>query len=119
MVKFQFWGDSCVSLGLVKRVVPEVDVTSVDYPVPEPSVQSKQFVFEKHQSCKFCFELVEHAEKAGIFENSTLGRLSGKEYHIKLSPDAVPVQNPSRTIRHKIRDEVKQKVDRMERIGVH
>ena len=88
--------DSCVSLGLVKRVTPKVDVTSVDYPVPgpEPSVQSKQSVSEKHKLRKFCFELVEHAEKAGIFDNSTLGTLSGKEYHIKLSPDAVPVQNP-------------------------
>ena len=41
--------DSSVSLGLVKRVTPEVDVTSVDYPVPgpEPSVQSKQSVSEE------------------------------------------------------------------------
>ena len=48
--------DSCVSLGLIKRVTPEVDVTSVDYPVPgpEPSVQSKQSVSEKHQPRKFC-----------------------------------------------------------------
>ena len=98
--------DSCVSYGLIKRVTPEVDVTSVDYPVPgpEPFVQSKQSVSEKHQPSKFCLELVEHAEKAGIFDNSTLGTLSGKEYHIKLSPDAAPVQNPPRTIPHKIRD---------------
>ena len=109
--------DSCVSLGLVKRVTPEVDVTSVDYPVPgpEPSVQSKQSVSEKHQPSKFCLKLVEKAEKAGIFDNSTLGTLSGKEYHIKLSSDAVPVQNPPRTIPHKIGDEVKQELDRMER----
>ena len=113
--------DSCVSLGLIKRVTPEVDVTTVDYPVPgpEPSVQSKQSVSEKHQPSKFCFELAEHSEKAGIFDNSTLGTLSGKEYHIKLSPDAVPVQNPPHTIPHKIRDEVKQELDRMEHIGVH
>ena len=31
----------------------------------------------------------------------------------------MPVQNPPRTIPHKIRDEVKQELDRMERIGVH
>ena len=111
--------DSCVSLGLVKRVTPEVDVTSVDFPGPEPSVQSKLSVSEKHQPSKFWFELVEHAEKSGSFDNSTLGILSGKEYHIKLSPDAVPVQNPPRAIPHKIRDEVKQDLDRMERIGVH
>ena len=113
--------DSCVSLGLIKRVTPEVDVTSVDYlvPGPEPSVQSNQSVSEKHQPSKFCLELVEHAEKAGIFDNSTLGTLSGKEYHIKLLPDAMPVQNPPRTIPHKIRDEVKQELDRMEHIGVH
>ena len=113
--------DSCVSLGLIKRVTPEVDVTSADYPVPgpEPSVQSNQSVSEKHQPSKFCLELIEHAEKAGIFDNSTLGTLSGKEYHIKLLPDAMPVQNPPRTIPHKIRDEVKQELDRMERIGVH
>ena len=75
--------DSFVSLGLIKRVTPEVDVTSVDYPVPgpEPSVQSKQSFSEKHQPSKFCLELVEHAEKVGIFDNSTLGTLSGKEYH--------------------------------------
>ena len=66
MVKIPILGrDSCVSLGLIKRVTPEVDVTSVDYPVPgpEPSVQSKQSVSEKHQPSKFCLELVEHAEK--------------------------------------------------------
>ena len=42
--------NSCVKLGLVKRVTPEVDVTSVDYPVPgpEPPVQSKQSISEKH-----------------------------------------------------------------------
>ena len=96
-------------------------MTSVDYPVPgpEPSVQSKQSVSEKHQPSKFCFELVEKAEKGGIFDNSTLGTLSGKEYHIKLSPDAVPVQNPLVTVPHKIRDEVKQELDRMECIGMH
>ena len=68
---------------------------------------------------KFCFELVEHAEKADIFDNSTLGTLSSKEYCIKLSPDAVPVQNPSRTMLHKIPDEVRRELGRMERIGVH
>ena len=76
-------------------------MTLIDYPVPgpeQPSVQSKQSVSEKHQPRKFCLELVEKAEKAGIFNNSTLGTLSGKEYHIKLSPDSVPVQNPPRTI---------------------
>ena len=83
------------------------------------SVQLKQSVSEKHQPSKFCFELVEHAEKAGIFDNSTLGALSGKEYHIKLSPDAVPVQNPPHTILYKIRDEVKQELDTMDRISVH
>ena len=113
--------DSYVSLGLVRRVTPEVDVTSADYPVPgpEPSVQSKQPVSEKHQPRKFCFELVKSAEKAGIFDNSTIDALNGKEYHIKLSADAVPVQNPRRTIPHKIHDEVKQELDRMERICVH
>ena len=110
--------DSCVSLGLVKRVTPEVDVTSVDFSGPEPSVQSKLSVSEKHQPSKFWFELVEHAEKSGSFDNSTLGILSGKEYHIKLSPDAVPVQNMPRAIPHKIRDEVKQDLDRMERIAL-
>ena len=99
-----FGRDSIVSLGLIKRVTPEVDVTSVDYPVPgpEPSVQLNQSVSEKHKPSKFCLELVEHAEKAGIFDNSTLGTLSGKEYHIKLLPDAMPVQNPLHTIPHKI-----------------
>ena len=113
--------DSCVSLGLVERVTPEVDVTSVDYPAPgsESSIQSKQSVSEKHQPSKFCFELVEHAEKADIFDNSTTGTLSGKEYHINLLPDAVPVQNPPSTIPHKIRNEVKQESDRMECISVH
>ena len=69
-------------------------MTSADYPVPGPewSIQSKQSVSEKHQPSKFCFELVKHAEKAGIFDNSIIGTLSGKEYHIKLSADAVPVQ---------------------------
>ena len=113
--------DSCVSLQSVKRVTHEVDVTSVDYPVPgtEPSVQSKQSVSEKQQPSKFCFELVKHAEKSGIFDNSTIGTLRGKEYHIKLSPDAVPVQNPLRTIPHKICDKVKHKLSGMEHTSVH
>ena len=100
--------NSCVKLGLVKRVTPEVDLTSVNYPVngPEPSVQSKQSISEKHQPSKFYFELAEHVEEAGIFDNNTLGTLSGKEYHIKLSPDAMPVQNLPCTIPHEILDEV-------------
>ena len=89
--------DSCVSLGLVKRVTPEVHVTSADYPAPgpEPSVPSKQSVSEKHQPGKFCLLSMQRKQKN----------------HIKLSPDAVPVQNPPHTILHKIRNEVKQELD--------
>ena len=83
--------DSFVSLGLVKTVTLEIDVTSVDYLIscPEPPVQSKQCVIEKHQPIKFCFDHFKHADKAGIFDNSTISTFSGKEYHIKLSSDAV------------------------------
>ena len=51
-----------------------------------------------------------------MFDHSVL---SAKEYHIRPSPDAVPVQNPPRTIPHKICDEVKQDLDRLKCIGVH
>ena len=113
--------NSFVSLGLVKTVTLEVDVTSADYLIscPEPSVQSKQCVTEKHQPIKFCFELFKRADKAGIFDNSTISTFSGREYHIKLSPDVEQVQNPPRSTPRMICDEVKQELDRMKCIGLH
>ena len=49
---------------------------------------------------------------------SGLGRLRNHEYNISLNHDVAPVKCPPRTTPHKLRDQVRAELERMEELGV-
>ena len=80
------------------------DVTS-----PDSSVK------QTFESEAFTARMIE--ENCELFEG--LGMLKGHENNILLKGNAQPKQNPPRMIPHKIKDKVKNELDRMENLGCH
>lgn len=99
--------ESCEALSLLKRCkTNRVDATDIS--VIESCSQGS------YTDAKG--EVLLH-EYSDVFEG--LGLLKKHEYDIQIDPTVLPVQKPPRNIPYKLRDAVKQELDRMERMGVH
>jgi len=111
--------DACVHFGLVKRVTNNV---GRNQSLGIQSVHTKAPCFPSLSNCKplpniRCNEIVSNAKADGLFDGLCV--LRNHKYDISLKRDIEPVQEPHWKVPHKMRDQVKTELDRMEQLGVH